>query len=170
MKNFDCACFVKRANQLFGDKSQQEIAKEIGISQTYVSSIKSGKIKSPGADTVFRIAEYYNVSADWLLGLSYFKPIEKNTKGGLNMLRSKHTLERLSRDKTSFLLEVFDEFLTDTTTAEEFFSGDNEIIFEFNFLTPSEKENDLKVLLNAIKHLGGKIITSKGVTPVQAVF
>ena len=86
------------------------------------------------------------------------------------MLRSKNTLERLSRDKTSFLLAVFDEFLTDTTTAEEYFLGDDEIIFEFNFLTPSEKESDLKVLLNAIKHLGGKIITSKGVTPVQAVF
>ena len=68
--NYNVNIFVRRANELFGKKSQQEIANEIGISQTYVSSIKSGKIKSPGADTVSRIAEYYNVSADWLIGLS----------------------------------------------------------------------------------------------------
>ena len=80
MKNFDCSIFVKRANELFGDKSQQEIAREVGISQTYVSSIKSGKVKSPGADTVFRIAEYFNVSADWLLGLSDCRTTDKTTK------------------------------------------------------------------------------------------
>ena len=73
MPNFDCSKFCDRVLIMFGDRGQVELAREIGISQGTVSSIKLKKIKSPGADIVYRIAKYFGVSTDWLLGLTDVK-------------------------------------------------------------------------------------------------
>lgn len=70
MKKFYSDIFCERAKQLFGDIGQVELAKKLEISQTYISAIINKKIKSPGADILYKIAKYYNVSADYLLGLS----------------------------------------------------------------------------------------------------
>ena len=70
MANFNCDIFCDRVNLLFGDMGQMELAEKIGISQGVISAIKNKKVKAPGADTIFRIANHFNVSADYLLGLS----------------------------------------------------------------------------------------------------
>ena len=49
---------------------QNEIAEKIGISPSVLSKLCSGNSKAPSADTVLAIAKYFNVSTDWLLGLS----------------------------------------------------------------------------------------------------
>ena len=46
------------------------VHEKIGISQGVISAIKNKKVKAPGAATIFRIANHFNVSADYLLGLS----------------------------------------------------------------------------------------------------
>ena len=51
---------------------QNEIAEKIGISPSVLSKLCSGNSKAPSADTIFAIAKYFNVSADWLLGLNDF--------------------------------------------------------------------------------------------------
>lgn len=66
---FNVVKFTEKINTLFGKKTQTELAEMFGISQTMVSALKKGKIHSPGADTVFKIARYFNVSTDYLLGL-----------------------------------------------------------------------------------------------------
>ena len=73
MKNFDCNGFCERTLLLFGNRGQMELANGIGISQGTISAIKLKKIKSPGADIVYRIAKYFNVSSDWLLALTDVK-------------------------------------------------------------------------------------------------
>lgn len=80
MINFESDVFCKRAKKLFGDMGQMELAVKIGISQGVISSIKNNKAKAPAADTIFRIARYFNVSADYLLGLSDVPSVDVDLK------------------------------------------------------------------------------------------
>ena len=50
-------------------KSPSKVAEEIGLSRPAVSSWKTGKAK-PSDVTILKIAEYFNVSIDYLLGES----------------------------------------------------------------------------------------------------
>ena len=50
------------------DKSQEEIAKVIGTSQSYYAQYESGKRAIP-FDRVVALAKYYNVSLDYIAGL-----------------------------------------------------------------------------------------------------
>lgn len=50
------------------DKSQAEIAEIIGTSQSYYAQYENGKRQIP-FDIVVVLAEYYNVSLDYIAGL-----------------------------------------------------------------------------------------------------
>ena len=50
------------------DKSQEEIAKIIGTSQSYYAQYENGKRAIP-FERVIVLAEYYNVSLDYIAGL-----------------------------------------------------------------------------------------------------
>lgn len=96
MNYFDSNKFSERASQLFGATGQKEISMLTGISQAVISSIKTKSIKSPSADTIYSIARSYNVSTDWLLGLTDVKSTDKATKelcGTLGL--SEKTIETL---------------------------------------------------------------------------
>ena len=81
MNNFNSDIFNERARELFGETGQIELAQKIGVAQGVISSIKTGKVKSPSADTVYKIATYFGVSTDWLLGIpGATKTIDKATK------------------------------------------------------------------------------------------
>lgn len=43
------------------------IAKELGIRTQYLSDLKSGKSKNPGADFVLNLVQKFNLNVDWLL-------------------------------------------------------------------------------------------------------
>ena len=45
----------------------KEIAQDLGISQSAMAYYKSGKTL-PGAETLIRLADYFGVSTDYLLG------------------------------------------------------------------------------------------------------
>lgn len=49
------------------DKNQQELADYLHVKQTTYSKYELGKINVP-VDVFMRLAEYYNVSVDYLLG------------------------------------------------------------------------------------------------------
>lgn len=49
-------------------KSQTEIAAELKITQRKLSYIETGKTE-PNIEDIIRICKYYNVSADYILGL-----------------------------------------------------------------------------------------------------
>ena len=51
------------------DKSQAEIAKIIGTSQSYYAQYENGKRSIP-FDRVILLAKYYNVSLDYIAGFS----------------------------------------------------------------------------------------------------
>ena len=50
------------------DKSQEEIARIIGTSQSYYAQYENGKRAIP-FDRMVALAKYYNVSLDYLAGL-----------------------------------------------------------------------------------------------------
>lgn len=64
---------------LHGDKSKKDLCKEIGISRQTLKNIEEGV--SPDFDTLIKIADYFNVSVDYLLRRTeraslVYKPID----------------------------------------------------------------------------------------------
>lgn len=71
---YDKDVFVKRFSEVVGNDSQETIANRLHMTQGNVSKIIAGR-QMPKLDTVYLISEEYNVSVDWLLGLSEEKQI-----------------------------------------------------------------------------------------------
>ena len=51
------------------DKTQEEIAKIIGTSQSYYAQYENGKRQVP-IDVLIALAKYYGTSTDYILGLT----------------------------------------------------------------------------------------------------
>ena len=62
--------FAVRLNELLTENkiSKRELAKKIGGSATSISDWSTGKIQ-PTVENVYLIAEYFQISADYLIGL-----------------------------------------------------------------------------------------------------
>ncbi len=70
MKEFNRAQFAERLKELRAEKNigQNALAKVLGLSNASVSYWETGK-QTPSAEAVFKLALFFNVSADFLLGL-----------------------------------------------------------------------------------------------------
>lgn len=62
------------------DLKQETVAHQLGITQQQYQLYESGKRKIP-IDKFILLCQYYNVSADYLLGLSDKNSQNHNTKG-----------------------------------------------------------------------------------------
>ncbi|WP_018131374.1 helix-turn-helix domain-containing protein [Effusibacillus pohliae] len=67
---------AKRLSMLRGTKTQQEVADALGISRARYAHYESGR-NEPDLDTLVRLADYYHVSLDYLLGRSDILKEEK---------------------------------------------------------------------------------------------
>ncbi|PZM61859.1 helix-turn-helix domain-containing protein [Paenibacillus dendritiformis] len=67
--------FEERLKRLRGikKKNQQEVADELGISRSTYSGYESGQ-REPDFDTLRMIADYFEVTTDYLLGVSVSPP------------------------------------------------------------------------------------------------
>lgn len=63
-----------RLKEAFGSDSQETVGKKLNMTQGNISKLLSGS-QQPTLETVYHIAETYDVSVDWLLGLSEKKRI-----------------------------------------------------------------------------------------------
>ena len=63
--------FAERLNNLLYENNitKYRLAKETGISKSVITEYCSGKVQ-PTADVIITVAKYFDVSADYLLGLS----------------------------------------------------------------------------------------------------
>lgn len=59
------------------DKIQQEIAEYLHVKQTTYSKYELGKINIP-VEVIMKLADYYNVSIDYLVGRSEKKEIVRD--------------------------------------------------------------------------------------------
>lgn len=71
---------VDRAKARDG-KSQQKIAEELGFSNRQTIGYYYNGSQSPSLETLAKIAEYFNVTSDYLLGLTDALTTDKNLKG-----------------------------------------------------------------------------------------
>ena len=113
--------FQERFRELRGTSSQEEFAKKIGMSRPVIGFYENGD-RVPDILTLRKIAEMYNVSADWLLGLSDIRAgdaddmaIEKRL--GLSEDAIK-TLERLNSAEQS-VEDAFHSFALPSKNWEE---------------------------------------------------
>lgn len=66
----------ERLNKAKGSDSQDEVAAKLNMTQGNVSKLLSGN-QQPTLETIYLFAQAYNVSVDWLLGLSNDSKITK---------------------------------------------------------------------------------------------
>lgn len=87
--------------------SQQSFADAIEVSKGMVSLIESGK-KKPSRETVSKISNLGNVSADYVMGLSNYKNLDESqsseVKSELHDMISK--IEKLDEDKQKLILSM----------------------------------------------------------------
>lgn len=110
MANFNCDIFCERANQLFGDISQVELSKKLKVSQTYISAIINKKVKSPGADIVYKISQYFNVSADYLLGLSDVPTYDTELKAVCQYIGCSHEIVEFLKNNPEIDIELLKKY------------------------------------------------------------
>ena len=71
--NFEKLCQSK-------GKSTTAVGKELGISKTTISYWRNTKGTTPKQEVLIRIAEYFNVSTDFLLGINEKRPLGNNAE------------------------------------------------------------------------------------------
>ena len=71
MKVFDRRTFGERLKQLRTETSvgQNKLAEDLQISNASISYWETAK-QEPTAEAIFKLAQYFNVSADYLLGIT----------------------------------------------------------------------------------------------------
>ena len=74
---FDVKKMGKRIRELRGNISQDKCADALGISRGALSFYENGDRK-PDAEIIFKMADYFNVSSDYLIGLSDYKTTDTN--------------------------------------------------------------------------------------------
>lgn len=67
----------RRLKETFGSDSQETIGGKLNMTQGNVSKLISGA-QIPTLETVYHVAEEYDVSVDWLLGLSDRKSVDRS--------------------------------------------------------------------------------------------
>jgi len=74
--------FIERASELIfnSGETQAELVEHLGLSNGSVANLKNKKGQTPSAETVCALANYFNVSTDWLLGLTDVQTTDKATK------------------------------------------------------------------------------------------
>ncbi len=71
MGNFDKKALGERLRILRNEKNigQNYLAEQLGMSNASISYWETGK-QEPSAEAIFKLARYFDVTADYLLGLS----------------------------------------------------------------------------------------------------
>lgn len=68
--------FAERLRTLRAKTPQEALAKELGVSRGSISFYENGD-RTPDADFIVKASRYFGVTADYLLGLSDYKTVEK---------------------------------------------------------------------------------------------
>jgi len=97
------AMFSKRLKELRTQKGiyQKELAEVLGVSRPTITQYEQGK-RNPDTDMLNNIADYFEVSVDYLLG----RTNKKNEMAKLEKIAPKGTLELLNEEELEFLLEI----------------------------------------------------------------
>ena len=103
---------LKRLRELKG-KSQQEFAADIGVAQSAVGNWESGTREPGSLELLEKIADYFGVSTDFLLGRTdqQEKPIPEDGDGRKREFI--HLYEQLPDEEKSLIIRQIKGLLTD---------------------------------------------------------
>lgn len=94
---FNAKTIGKRIKYLRGIMPQEQCAKDLGISRGALSFYENGERK-PDAEILVRMCEYFNVSADYLLGLSDVASVEADVQTACKVTGlSERAIKKLSQ-------------------------------------------------------------------------
>ena len=71
MDKFGYAAFAEKIKSLRQEKGvgQNKMAEDLGVSNASISYWETGK-QIPSAEVIYKMAKYFNVSADYILGIT----------------------------------------------------------------------------------------------------
>ena len=71
MNKFDYTAFAEKLKGLRQEKGvgQNKMAEDLGVSNASISYWETGK-QIPSAEVIYKMAKYFNVSADYILGIT----------------------------------------------------------------------------------------------------
>ena len=157
-----------RINQLLAEKDvkQKDLAKELGVTDNTVSYFVSGARK-PNIEQIIKIAKYFNVSTDYILGVSNAKTTNAALKGVCEYTGlSEANIRRLNSysEKEIYVLNMFLSSIIPCIHLEPFYSIayfkqlynkiQKDIVEDFckkNNLGTAEKINLLNISLSTTK-------------------
>lgn len=121
------ALFPSQLRELRKEKgiSQESVARDLGVSKSTIGLYETGDTL-PDAKTLYDLAKYYNVSSDYLLGLSTSKSPNINIRGMVEYLH-------LSEDAVHEILNMADP---------DNLGGDPEILWALDILLKGMASHD----------------------------
>lgn len=93
--------------------SQQELGDIVGVSQQSINKYENHNVE-PGLETLVKIAEYFNVSVDFLIGHTDVERLPENlTRFDLNREESKliDGFRKLSKSEKSSIIVIIENYL-----------------------------------------------------------
>ncbi len=102
--------FASRLKALREDAglSQAELGRRVGLNRSSISKFESGNFQ-PSSSTLVLFARYFNVSADFLLGL--IDTFKDDSDRRREFSRVMDALQQLPDDKFDLVLNVFNDLL-----------------------------------------------------------
>lgn len=106
--------FYNRLNKCFGDRneSQEAVAKALGTTRQTFGNWLSGR-NQPDFEKLIALAKYYNVSVDYLLGLSEDSTLEPDMKKAVKCTGLSRTAIEGLQDHLTAELEQLDRRITE---------------------------------------------------------
>lgn len=145
-------CFKERFSELRAKSglSQNKLGKALSLSPATIGYYENGS-RLPDIETAARIARYFDVSADYLLGLSDAKSVEQDMKNacettGLTQKaieNMQHIFSLFDTDSTSGKAEesIFIDFLESSFFASMMLSFTESVLFKVKIEVVSENAN-----------------------------
>ncbi|PFZ03795.1 transcriptional regulator [Bacillus pseudomycoides] len=95
--------------------TQEQLGNAIGVSKMAISYFEKGK-KAPGRETLEKIADYFNITTDYLLGRSDDPELTEYeskvvTEEGNNIIKLIETLPKEERQKAWEQLEMYVNYI-----------------------------------------------------------
>ena len=106
----------QRLRQLRGDRSQEEVAKALGVRRETVKQWENAERHIKAVDLAM-ISAYYSVSADYLLGIDPRNSSEAVLRGVLAYHRRLKQTEKMNAGNEESVSDIFEEALIDAIEA-----------------------------------------------------
>lgn len=95
---------------------QEDIAKILNIHRATISRYENNQ-REPDVNTIINLAQYFEVSSDWLLGITNIKvSIEKLNNHAINLQKIYEIYCQLSKENQELLITFADFLATRPTT------------------------------------------------------